>query len=57
MLRMRNIIILQNGSRNEAHQKFDEVRKSITDFKQESVSIHGDIRNEKEGWSVIKTHF
>lgn len=51
------VIVLKNGSREEACRKFDEVRRSISDFKHESVSITGDIKNHNEGWSVIKTEF
>ncbi len=51
------IVILTNGTRDEACSIFDATKRSITDFTKESVSISGNIRNHKEGWSVIKTKF
>jgi len=51
---MRREKILKNGSRDEAYKAFDEIKKSITDFKKESVSISGELRNHKDGWSVVK---
>jgi hypothetical protein len=54
---MKKIILLEDGSREEACQKFDEARKDITDFKKESVSIRGNVRNSKEGWTVVKSIF
>lgn len=53
----KEIIILENGTREEACRKFEETKKSITDFNKESVSMGGNIRNHKEGWSVIKIKF
>jgi hypothetical protein len=54
---MRNkIVILENGSREEACKRFDEVKSTITDFAKESVSIRGNIRNSNEGWNVIKSY-
>lgn len=50
----REIIELENGSREEACKKFDELKNTITDFNKETVAIGGNIRNLKEGWSVIK---
>ena len=51
------VIILENGTRDEACSIFDATKRTISDFKIESVSIFGDIRNPKEGWTVIKTKF
>lgn len=48
------IIILENGTREEACLKFDEAKDSISDFKTESVSLFGNIRSSHEGWSVVK---
>lgn len=48
------ITILENGTREEACKKFDEVKNTISDFKKETVSIRGDIHNPNEGWKVIK---
>lgn len=48
------IILLENGSREDACIIFDAAKGSITDFTKESVSIVGNVRNFKEGWSVIK---
>ena len=53
---MRKTTMLTNGSRAEAYEKFEEVRKTITDFKKESVSINGNLRNSKDGWSVVKIY-
>lgn len=50
----KTIIMLENGSREEASIKFDEVKNSITDFSKESVSMGGNIFNNEEGWSVVK---
>lgn len=54
---MRKVILLESGSREEACCIFDAAKRDISDFKKESVSMHGNIRNDKEGWSVVKTHF
>lgn len=51
------IILLENGTRENACIIFDRAKGSITDFTKESVSIRGNIRNDKEGWSVVKTKF
>lgn len=51
------IIILKNGTRNEACMIFDACKKAIPDFTKERVSVFGNIRNPNEGWSVIKTIF
>lgn len=51
------IVILSNGTREEACSIFDATKRSMTDFKKESVSIVGNVRNVNEGWSVIKTKF
>jgi len=51
---MRKIMILENGSRDEAYRRFDEVKNSISDFKKESVGISGNLRNHKDGWNVVK---
>lgn len=51
---MSKILILENGTREEACLKFDEAKASISDFKTESVSLFGNIRSNQEGWSVIK---
>ncbi len=51
---MSNILILENGTREEACLKFDEAKASISDFKTESVSLFGNVRSNNEGWSVIK---
>lgn len=53
---MRKVIMLENGSRDEACRRFEIVKHSIKDFSKMSVSIHGNIRNDKEGWSVVKTY-
>ena len=36
---MSKILILENGTREEACLKFDEAKASISDFKIESVSL------------------
>lgn len=51
---MRNKILLENGTREEACVKFEEAKASISDFKTESVSLFGNIRSNQEGWSVVK---
>lgn len=54
---MRNrIVLLEDGSREDACVIFDNTKAAITDFSKETVSIHGNIRNDKEGWSVVKTY-
>lgn len=50
------VIILDNGSREDACKKFDEVKKGITDFRHESVYISGNLRNKESGWRVIKIY-
>jgi hypothetical protein len=58
MLRiMKKTIILENGSRDEACRKFDEVKKSIVDYSIETVSIQGNIRQSDEGWKVIRISY
>ena len=52
---MSKVVILENGSREEACKLFDEVKKNITDFNKESVGIRGNIKNSKEGWCVVRT--
>lgn len=54
---MRRTVVLTNGSRAEAYRKFDEVKGSIKDFKKESVGISGNLRNDKDGWNVVKVTF
>lgn len=54
---MKRTILLQNVSRREAYAKFEETKSLISDFNKESVRLGGNIRNEKEGWSVIKIDF
>ena len=55
---MRNkIVLLSDGSREDACIIFDNAKSAITDFKHESVSMIGNIRNPREGWSVVKTKF
>lgn len=54
---MRKTIVLENGSKDEAYRIFDEVKGSIKDFKKESVGIHGNLRNQKDGWNVVKVHY
>ena len=55
---MRNrIVLLEDGSREDACIIFDNAKGAITDFTKESVCIIGDVRNTKEGWTVIKTKF
>ena len=49
--------MLKNGSRDAAYKKFEEVKSTITDFKKESVSINGNLRNSKDGWNVVKIYF
>ena len=51
------IVLLENGTRGEACELFDICKSNIKDFTKESVSIFGNIRNPKEGWSVVKTKF
>lgn len=54
---MRNkIVLLSDGSRDDACIIFDNAKAAITDFKKESVSIRGNVRNTKEGWSVVKSY-
>ena len=53
---MKRIVMLENGSRNEACSIFDAAKRGIKDFSKESVSIFGDIKNSKDGWTVIKTN-
>lgn len=54
---MRNrIVLLSNGTRDEACSIFDATKRGITDFTKESVSISGNIRNHKEGWTVVKSY-
>lgn len=50
----KEIIFLENGSREEACMKFDEIKSNIIDFDKESVSMGGNIHNNKEGWFVVK---
>ena len=50
------IMLLENGSREDACIIFDNAKDSITDFSKESVSIRGNVRNFKEGWSVVKSY-
>ena len=54
---MRGLILLENGTRKEACSIFDATKRSIKDFSKETVSIIGDVKNKKEGWSVVKTKF
>lgn len=54
---MRKIIMLENGSRDDAYRVFDTVRNSIKDFKKESVGISGNLRNHKDGWNVVKIFY
>lgn len=51
---MSKIVILENGTREEACKKFEEVKKTIKDFERETISIEGNIRNLNEGWTVTK---
>ena len=51
------LVMLENGTRDEACCIFDAARRGIKDFKHESVSMIGNIRNPREGWSVVKTKF
>ena len=54
---MRSIIVLlEDGSREDACIIFDNAKASIKDFSKESVSIMGNVRNTKEGWSVVKSY-
>ena len=54
---MRNKIkLLENGTREEACIAFDKCKSGISDFSKESVLIKGDVKNNKEGWSVFKTY-
>lgn len=53
---MKREVILRNGSKEEAYKKFDEVKGNIVDFKKESVGISGNLRNNNEGWSVVKVY-
>ena len=54
---MRNrIVLLEDGTREAACIIFDKAKSTITDFSKESVSICGNIRNIKEGWSVVKSY-
>ena len=54
---MRNkIMLLEDGTREDACIIFDNAKAAITDFSKESVSIMGNIRIPKEGWSVIKSY-
>ena len=58
MNKMKKIVMLQNGSREEAYKKFEEVKNGIIDFTKESVNIKArNLRNIKEGWSVTKILF
>lgn len=50
------ITLLNSGSREDACIIFDNAKSTITDFSKESVSISGNIRNLKEGWSVVKSY-
>lgn len=54
---MRRQVILQNGTKNEAYKIFDEVKGNITDFKKESVGISGTLRNDENGWNVVKVYY
>ena len=47
--------MLENGNRAEACMIYDTAKKRISDFSVETVSIFGDIKNPKEGWTVIKS--
>ena len=51
---MSKILLLENGSREEACIAFNKAKEGISDFSKESVSIRGSMRNQKEGWMVIK---
>ena len=54
---MRNrIVLLEDGSREDACIIFDNAKGAIKDFTKESVCIMGNVRNTKEGWSVVKTY-
>lgn len=53
---MKRIVIIENGSREDACIIFDNAKNAIKDFHNESVSIFGDIKNPNEGWTVIKTN-
>lgn len=50
------IVLLSDGSREDACIIFDNAKAAITDFSKESVSIRGNVRNTKEGWSVVKSY-
>ena len=52
---MKNVIMLENGNRAEACMIYDATKRGISDFSVETVSIFGDIKNPKEGWTVIKS--
>ena len=52
---MKNVIMLENGNRSEACMIYDAAKIGISDFSVETVSIFGDIKNPKEGWTVIKS--
>ena len=53
---MKRIILLEDGSREDACIIFDNAKGAVKDFTKESVSIFGDVRNPKEGWSVVKIY-
>lgn len=51
---MSKVLLLENGTREEACIAFDKAKSGISDFSVESVSLYGNIRSNKEGWKVIK---
>ena len=52
---MKNVIMLENGNRTEACMIYDAAKGEISDFTVETVIIFGDIKNPKDGWTVIKS--
>ena len=52
---MRRIVLLEDGSREDACIAFDKAKSEINDFTKETVALVGDVRKPKEGWRVIKT--
>ena len=52
---MKNVIMLENGNRAEACMMYDAAKRGISDFSVETGSIFGDMKNPKEGWTVIKS--